>query len=215
MRGFTSYDTVKIANLNIKRQVFGEVTKETGSTFVNAKFDGIFGMGFPSISVSDKMSPLDRLKRQKVIKNKVFCFNLHHEHEVLDKSGQEVGGELQIGGCQYKPTVFIPVTKLGYWQFKLENIAVVKPGVKKPLIACNGGCQAIMDTGTSLITGPASDVIKINKILGAYKNKQTGEYHVHCSKRKNIKSRPTITFEIQKKKFELTARDYILQVNVR
>lgn len=34
-------------------------------------------------------------------------------------------------------------------------------------IACSGGCQAIVDTGTSLLTGPTNAIANIQGYIGA------------------------------------------------
>ena len=40
--------------------------------------------------------------------------------------------------------------------------------VNGQVVACSDGCQAIVDTGTSLIVGPQSDISNINSWVGAY-----------------------------------------------
>lgn len=42
------------------------------------------------------------------------------------------------------------------------------------VVACEGGCQAILDTGTSKLVGPSSDILNIQQAIGATQN-QYGE----------------------------------------
>lgn len=198
--------------MRIANQVFGEVIEQSGSTFKHAEFDGIFGMGFPSISVSDQQSPLDRLKREGIIKRRAFCFILHHQDNEPMLNGQNIGGEVQIGGCNYEPTVYIPLTKLGYWQFRMSGVTV-KSTNGRVLRLCHGGCEAIMDTGTSLITGPADEMDALNNVLGAELNDETGEYFVDCAE-SYLATLPQITLTVGSESVILTAADYIVKVDV-
>ena len=52
MSGFVSSDKVCIAEVCVEDQLFAEATHEPGVAFLAAKFDGILGMGFTSISVN-------------------------------------------------------------------------------------------------------------------------------------------------------------------
>ncbi|GFR88068.1 cathepsin D [Elysia marginata] len=118
------------------------------------------------------------------------------------------GGELTLGGND--PSHFtgnltlLNVTTKGYWQFKMDGVAVSGSSGTY----CSGGCNAIADTGTSLLGGPSSEIAQINKDIGATPA-VGGEYLVVCSQ---IDKMPNVTFTLAGKAFVLTPNEYVLKV---
>ena len=77
-------------------------------------------------------------------------------------------------------------------------------------MACPGGCEAVLDTGTSLFVGPKEQSDAINKAIGGHELiPGTGEYFVRCKKLDDL---PIIEFEFGGKIFPLTGHDYVLKV---
>lgn len=195
--------------MSISNIEFGAADQVDDNEYVN--YDGIFGMGYPA---EEDQSFLDLLKDQGSIKQRIFCFIMYHDYDQKVVNGQNIGGELQIGGCEYQPTVYMPVdvSDLEHWGFTMSRITINRSDGSQ-FQACKGGCQAVMDTGTSLIIGPQSDIRRINKLLGAKLVSSNGshQYEMSC----NTKNLPNITFVMGGQPFILTPQDYIVRNDVR
>lgn len=53
---------------------------------------------------------------------------------------------------------YVPVTRQGYWQIQMDKINIGSQTF------CKGSCPAIVDTGTSLLTGPTDEIKKLQKV---------------------------------------------------
>ena len=77
MSGFVSSDQVCIADVCVVDQLFAEATHEPGISFLAAKFDGILGMGFYSISVNGITTVFDNMINQDLVEAPKFSFWLN------------------------------------------------------------------------------------------------------------------------------------------
>ncbi|KAG6511228.1 aspartic proteinase oryzasin-1-like [Zingiber officinale] len=159
--GFFSEDHVTVGDLVVKSQDFIEATREPSVTFVVAKFDGILGLGFKEISVGNAVPVWYNMVEQGLVKEPVFSFWFNRN------ANDGEGGELVFGGVDpnhYNGNhTYVPVTKKGYWQFEMGDVLVDGESTG----FCAGGCAAIADSGTSLITGPTTVIAEINHKIGA------------------------------------------------
>uniref|UniRef100_UPI00398F0AE4 cathepsin D-like n=1 Tax=Pristiophorus japonicus TaxID=55135 RepID=UPI00398F0AE4 len=200
LSGYLSQDTTTIGDIKIQNQLFGEAIKQPGVAFIAAKFDGILGMAYSLISVDGVVPVFDNIMKQKLVQKNVFSFYLNRNPDT------QPGGELLLGGTDPKyytgEFYYLNVTRQAYWQIQMDKISI-----GDTLTLCKGGCSAIVDTGTSLITGPAIEIEALQKYIGAVALIQ-GEYKVDCNK---VTSLPPINFILGGKTFTLTGEQYILK----
>ncbi|VCW77317.1 unnamed protein product, partial [Gulo gulo] len=97
---------------------------------------------------------------------------------------------------------WVPVSVEGYWQISVDSITM-----NGQAIACSQGCQAIVDTGTSLLTGPSNAIANIQSTIGASQDSY-GQMVISCSAINNL---PDIVFTINGIQYPLPPSAYILQ----
>ncbi|KAM4570094.1 nothepsin [Odontesthes bonariensis] len=197
--GVMGRDTLKIGDLTTLNQEFGESVYEPGSTFVTAKFDGILGLGYASLAEILGNPVFDNMMAQKLVESPVFSFYLTRKTTTSSPEG-----ELMLGGIDEAlyngPINWLPVTAKGYWQIKMDSVAV--QGVSS---FCPRGCQAIVDTGTSLIAGPTNDILNLQQLIGATPT-NIGEFLIDCAR---LSSLPHVTFVLGGIEYTLTSEQYV------
>uniref|UniRef100_A0A8C3F615 cathepsin E n=1 Tax=Chrysemys picta bellii TaxID=8478 RepID=A0A8C3F615_CHRPI len=176
LSGIIGSDQVTVS-ITVSNQQFAESVSEPGNTFLDAEFDGILGLAYPSLAVDGVTPVFDNMMAQNLVDLPIFSVYMNRNPD------SSVGGELLFGG--FDPSHFsgtlnwVPVTKQGYWQIQLDNIQV-----GGTVAFCAEGCQAIVDTGTSLITGPSKEIKEMQNYIGAVPTDgevsqcEMGRYHI-------------------------------------
>ena len=72
---------------------------------------------------------------------------------------------------------------------------------------CNGGCQAVADTGTSLISGPLAAINAINMMIGGVET-SSGVWQVDCECRESF---PVVNFIISGVALPLSGMQYTFE----
>ncbi|KAH8401633.1 hypothetical protein KR009_006933 [Drosophila setifemur] len=198
LSGFLSRDTVRVAGLGIEDQLFAEATEMPGPIFLAAKFDGIFGLAYRSISMQRIKPPFYAMMEQGLLLRPVFSV-------YLNRKGSKEGGALFLGGSNpdyYRGNfTYVPVSHRAYWQVKMEAATI------RDLELCQHGCEVIIDTGTSFLALPYEQAILINESIGG-KPTAYGQFSIPCDK---VSSLPRITFRLGGRNFFLEGHEYVFR----
>jgi hypothetical protein len=195
--GYDSKDDLNFGGYVVKQQMFAEVTDASGLgiAYKLGKFDGILGLAWPTISVIGAKTSFENLVDQKLVDTNSFSFYLGN--------CRRDAGELYLGGYDQKKFTgelsFVPLKSTTYWEITMDNMKV--NGVSQ---TNDEAVKAIVDSGTSLLTGPSDAVKKIAQTLGA-KSISHGEYMMACDM-----NAPSMEFVLGGKTYTLAPKDYLI-----
>ena len=136
----------------------------------SATFDGLMGLAQSGLSNQDVPTPVESMALQGLIKEAIVSYKISRSADGLND------GEITFGGLD--PSKFDPNTlttlpnksPIGFWQADVDSISVNGKDMGFP-----AGITAILDTGTSLVFGPRSNVTAIhNQIQGSRVDDQAG-----------------------------------------
>uniref|UniRef100_A0A3P8TDR8 Peptidase A1 domain-containing protein n=1 Tax=Amphiprion percula TaxID=161767 RepID=A0A3P8TDR8_AMPPE len=179
--GSTGYDTIKISDLYVEHQMFG-LTEAEAIFLDSVPWDGVVGLAFSNVSLDGGTNILDNMWNQGIIPQNMFSMYLSSSVE---------GSELILGG-----------TDSSYYTGSIKWIPLIT--INGNTVACAGSCEAMVDSGTSVIIDSGDEISNINGWLGAIPN-QYGTAAVSCF---NTHLLPDIVFNINGYSFSLPPTAY-------
>jgi len=195
VQGEINRDTFELGNLTIPQQKFGEILHERGNVFSSGKFSGILGLAYPNMAAYGITPVFDSIINNKLLVNNIMTF-FYSTDATTD--GQITLGFVDKSKYSGKLNYYKVVDKF-YWSIKLDDILLNG----KSLGLCDEGCKAVVDTGTSLITGPTDDLRKLLRSIKVEDN---------CD---GYETAETVTFVLSGDKYVLQGKDYILKKKYR
>ena len=148
------YERVQVGSLVAEQQSVLLMQQNELRDYTEAAYDGVMGLGVPSVARSqdpDDLSMMSNLNCSTVS----LCFG--------QRDGEK--GRIDLGPRPADDTLeFVELPLLGdqHWGVRLDGISVGGQQVS----GCENGCNAIIDSGTSLIAAPSEMLPSILEMIG-------------------------------------------------
>ncbi|KAG2123281.1 Asp-domain-containing protein [Suillus clintonianus] len=198
VKGIISQDDLRIENLAVSGQNFGEVTGGSRATIdTYTSFGGVLGLGYKTHSHKHVVPPFYNMVDGGL--KPVFSFRFGRSE--VD------AGEVTFGGIDplaYTGGIaYVPLSSTGNWEVKLQKVTFGDT----ILDFKSKRTGAAIDTGTSLIALPTKIAEKFNTKIGATRRENSTLHFVDCTK---ISSLPELTFYFNGKPYALKGSDYVV-----
>ncbi|KAG2142917.1 acid protease [Suillus bovinus] len=161
--GTIGQDVVQMAGFTISHQTFGVVTT-TAANFLQNPVTGIFGLAWQSLAVSGAMPFWQALASNGQWSQPLMAFHLTRFLNDSRAGQLEPGGSFTMGYANeslYTGTIDyqdIPNGQASYWLQQITSMTVQGKSISLP---SGSASYAAIDTGTTLVAGPAASIAAI------------------------------------------------------
>ena len=185
------YDRVQVGSLVADRQSVLLMQQNELRDYSEASYDGVMGLGVPSVARSQDPSDLSLMANLNV-STVSLCFG--------QRDGE--GGRIELGPRpEDDPLEFVELPLLGdqHWGVVLDGITVGGQAIP----GCEEGCNAIIDSGTSLIAAPSEILSPLLEAIG--------DVDPQCA---GIESLPEVTISLAGHNFTLHPQMYVAKMDM-
>ncbi|XP_077676051.1 pepsin A-like [Eretmochelys imbricata] len=188
--------TVWVRGIVDTNQIFGLSKTEPSNLSYFASYDGILGLAFSSISSSGATPVFDNMMNEGLVSQDLFSLYLSSDSPLsLLVMFSGIDSSYYSGSLNWIP--------LSYWEITMDSITM-----NGHLISCANGWQAIVNTGTSVLSGAPTAISKILHYVGA---RGDSSNLISCSTKHTL---PNIIFTINGIRFPLPTTAYIRQISI-
>jgi len=190
--GLLCHDDISIGEAKLVNFTFAEADFAEGLPgFNDGYFDGVLGLGFPSLAPMGMPSVMQALVTSRWLDEPVFAFWLPKRHP----------GEFSLGGVDSSRYAgefhFVNLTHVGHWTVALDAVKV------GGMLNISATSRAIVDSGTTVLVGPTREVGALAAMIGA--RRIDGYYVALCNE-----TMPSIAFRLGGVDFHLEKDDLIM-----
>ncbi|CAD31820.1 Peptidase A1 domain-containing protein [Caenorhabditis elegans] len=202
--GYLGTDVLQLGGLTVKAQEFGVATN-LGSVLGSEPMDGIFGLGWPAISVDQVTPPMQNLISQKQLDAPLFSIWVDRKLQV---SQGGTGGLITYGAVDTKncdaQVNYVALSSKTYWQFPMDGVAIGNYAMMKQE-------QAISDTGSAWLGLPNP---VLNAIVQQTKATYDWNYEIYTLDCSTMQTQPDLVFTIGGMQYPVKSIEYILDLGL-
>jgi len=177
---------------------FIEMMEESDDPFKDADWDGVFGLG-QLLSDAPEFNVFQMLANSSTPKMALPVFAVFLGRQIEDEA------EITFGNVRKdrmaSELTWVNVSEEGYWQFQFTDFAIDGKALGMCKQYGERKCQAVLDTGSSLMMGPQADLNQIMRLINFGNDTQK-----NCTDSMVF---PKLGFFIAGKLFEMAPEDYM------